>query len=242
MSADTIVPEKALSSDPIGPTSAEREAGLALMRAHLPVSRETVAALDAYAALLIKWSRAKNLIGPDTLSRLWTRHIADSAQVVAVSGIGAGKGEMLGRTCVDFGSGAGFPGLVMGIFAKGEAENPVHLVESNGRKCAFLREAARVSGAPVIVHNKRIEAFTGAFAGKVEIVTARALAPLEKLFALADPLLADGARAIFHKGQDVERELTEAARCWKFDYELVPSWTRPESALVVVNACRRRDD
>ncbi len=239
MSGDMTVPDRARDrvADRIEPTSAEREAGLALIRAHLPVSRETVAALDAYAALLVKWSRAKNLVGPDTLSSLWTRHIADSAQVVSAAGI-ASDGA---TCCVDLGSGAGFPGLVIAILAGGTAGNSVHLVEANGRKCAFLREATRVSGAAAIVHNKRIEAFSGTFTGKANIVTARALAPLEKLLCLAEPLLTQETRAIFHKGQDVERELTEAARYWKFDYELVPSWTRRESALVIIEDCRRRD-
>jgi 16S rRNA (guanine527-N7)-methyltransferase len=126
---------------------ADRTAALAQMA----VSRETVAKLDAYVDLLQRWQKIKNLVAPSTLDQIWTRHIADSAQLLPLIG-GA-------RTIVDLGSGAGFPGLVIAIAHADQNDFQVHLVESNTRKASFLREVARVTGAPVTVHAVRIEEF-----------------------------------------------------------------------------------
>lgn len=216
----------------LGDTAGDRSAGLALIREHMDVSRETEVQLGAYAAELIRWSRAKNLIGPDTLGQLWTRHIADSAQVLSCA--------PEARSWVDLGSGAGFPGLVVSILLAGVNNADVHLVESNGRKCAFLRAAARQAVAPATVHCQRIEAFIAGWQRPVHVVTARALAPLSKLLEMTAPLIEAGAIGVFHKGQDVEFELTQAATCWKFSYQLVPSWTHSGSALVIVRDCERK--
>jgi 16S rRNA (guanine527-N7)-methyltransferase len=212
--------------------AADREAGLSIIEGLVPVSRETRHRLDDYADELARWNRAKNLVSTDTLQSLWTRHIADSAQVLACA--------PQARRWLDLGSGAGLPGLVVAILVSDSPDAEVRLVESNGRKCAFLRTAARRTGAPVVVHNQRIEDFVAENDVSFDVVTARALAPLPKLLEMAYPLLRTGARGIFHKGQDVERELTEASTCWTFNYQLVASRTRPGSALVVIDDCTAR--
>lgn len=206
----------------------DRAAGLALLGGLVDVSRETVEALDRYADTLARWNAAKNLVGSETLARLWTRHIADSAQALACAPAAA--------RWADLGSGAGFPGMVVAILLAGRAGANVDLVESNGRKCAFLRAVQRETGAAATVRCMRIEAYA-AEARSIDAVSARALAPLDRLLALAYPLLRAGAVGVFHKGQDVERELTEASICWKFSHELVPSRTQPGAALVIVRDC-----
>jgi 16S rRNA (guanine527-N7)-methyltransferase len=144
------------------------------------------------------------------------------------------------RRWVDLGSGAGFPGFVIACALAGHAGAEVHLVESNAKKAAFLREAARHIGAPAIVHAVRIEDFVKNFNGRVDVVTARALAPLDLLLKLAEPLLQSGAKGLFPKGQDVEVELTEAAKYWNIQYRLVPSKTHPSGRIVVVSGLQRK--
>jgi 16S rRNA (guanine527-N7)-methyltransferase len=197
-----------------------------------PVSHETAVQLGNFVELLLRWQKAVQLVAPSTLSSLWTRHIADSLQLIDLAP-GA-------KTWIDLGSGAGFPGLVIAIALAEQSETRVHLVESDHRKCAFLREAARVTGAKVEVHSERIETFIGRLAGQVEVVTARALAPLPRLLDLAAPLLETGSRGIFLKGQDVDKELTGAAKSWKIRYDLVPSRTDERARIVVVHEAVRR--
>lgn len=175
------------------------------------VSRETLARLEAYAELLVKWQARINLVGPDTLPDLWSRHFLDSAQLFPLIKSGA-------RRLVDLGSGAGFPGLVLAVMGAPD----VHLVESDQRKCAFLREVARVTGTPVTVVNKRIEQVAPLNA---DVVTARALAPLSKLLEWALPHLASGAECLFLKGRGGEDELTASAKEWKLSASRVSSLT-----------------
>ena len=198
----------------------------------VPVSRETAARLDRFVELLSEWRQRINLIGPSTEPKVWTRHIADSLQLLALAPDA--------RIWVDLGSGAGFPGLAL---ACALAEIPgarVHLVESNKKKAAFLREAVRVTGAPASVHAVRIEDFVGRFAEPVDVVTARALAPLTDLLAAARPLLKKGAKALFPKGQDVGAELTEAAKYWNIQATSVPSRTEPKSRIIILDAAEPR--
>jgi 16S rRNA (guanine527-N7)-methyltransferase len=169
---------------------------------NLAVSRETQDRLRAYVAELERWQTVKNLVGPATLDQIWTRHIADSAQLLRLA--------PTARRWLDLGSGAGFPGLVIAILL-GEGAD-VHLVESNGRKCAFLRAAIRATGARAVVHEARIEAVMSNFTGRIDIVTARALAPLVRLLPMVKDLLRTGAMGIFPKGQDLDAELTEATK------------------------------
>ena len=135
---------------------------------------------------------------------------------------------------VDLGSGAGFPGFVIACTLADTPGAQVDLIESNGKKAAFLREAIRVTGVPAVVQGVRIEDFAAPSAGPIGVVTARALAPLPKLLTLAYPLLKTGALGLFPKGQDVEAELTEAAKCWKIQASLAPSRTDPKARIVVV--------
>lgn len=198
----------------------------------VPVSRETAALLDQYVSLLTRWQAAKNLVGPATLDHAWTRHIADSAQLVAL--------VPDARTWVDLGSGAGFPGLVVACLQRDVPGMMVHLVESNGRKCAFLREAIRLLKVPAKVHDGRIEAVLDGWQGRVDVVSARALAPLSDLLHLGRKLLTTGAVGIFPKGQDVDEELTEAAKYWKIQASTVASKTDPKARIVVVEKAEPR--
>lgn len=191
-----------------------------------PVSRETTALLDQFVELLLQWQRTTNLIAASTVPKLWTRHIADSLQLLPLA--------PTARRWIDLGSGAGFPGLVIAAALVGEAGAEVHLVESNTRKAAFLREAARHIGAPATVHAVRVEDFVKQFDGRPDAVTARALAPLDRLLRLAHPLLKTGAQGLFLKGQDVEAELTQASKYWTIDLELVASKTNSLSRIVMV--------
>jgi 16S rRNA (guanine527-N7)-methyltransferase len=210
-------------------TEAERQAVLL----EFGVSRETSAKLDLLVAELLRWQRIKNLVGPATLAEVWTRHIADSLQLVDLAP-GA-------KRWVDLGSGAGFPGLVIAI-AGAERGVEVHLVESNARKCAFLRHVARLSGAPATVHEARIEDVIASFRGQAEVVSARALAPLGTLLAWTEPLLTTGTIGLFPKGRDVSAELTLAAKSWRFDTEMVPSRTDSEARILRITHLRVADD
>lgn len=191
-------------------------------RAETGVSRETLARLMAYADLLRRWQGTVNLVGAATLDDLWRRHMFDSAQLFPLLPEGA-------RTLIDLGSGAGFPGLVLSIMGVPE----VHLVESNQRKAAFLQEAARVSGANATVHPARIETLSPFPAG---VVTARALAPLDRLVAYAERFIASGGVCIFPRGRDVENELTALDENWKMRVVRIPSRTDSSATILRIGA------
>lgn len=182
------------------------------------VSRETGARLEAFIAALAAWSARINLIAPGELVRVWTRHVADSAQLLPLVPASA-------RRLADLGSGAGFPGLVLAILSGIET----HLVESDRRKAAFLVEAARLSAAPVRVHAARAEALAPLAA---DIVTARALAPLPELLPLAARHLAPGGVCLLLKGARAEAELTAARQGWRMRIERFPSRTDPHATIL----------
>jgi 16S rRNA (guanine527-N7)-methyltransferase len=192
------------------------------------VSRETVERLDRFAGLLLDWQRRVNLIAPSTEPVLWTRHIADSLQLLALA--------PEARVWADLGSGAGFPGLVIACALADCPGALVHLVESNGKKTAFLRDAARATEAPVVVHAVRVADFAKNAPDGIEAVTARAFAPLPDLLTAAYPLLKTGALGLFPKGQNVDAELTEAAKCWRFQETLAASRTDPKARIIVVRS------
>ncbi|HET7164774.1 MAG TPA: 16S rRNA (guanine(527)-N(7))-methyltransferase RsmG [Pseudolabrys sp.] len=194
------------------------------------VSRETEERLDIFVDLLLDWQKKTNLVAPSTLHELWTRHIADSLQLLPLA--------PEARLWVDFGSGGGFPGMPIACALAGHAGAQVHLIESNGKKAAFLREAVRATGAPAVVYQERAEKFGESCAEAVHVVTARALAPLKILCAQAFPLISRGAVGLFLKGQDVDAELTDAAKYWRLEASKVPSKTSPQSAIVVVRGLR----
>ena len=188
------------------------------------VSRETQARLVAYVALLTKWNAKINLVGPATLPDVWRRHILDSAQI---HGQIAGDG-----TLVDLGSGAGLPGLILAILGGPQ----VHLIESDARKCAFLHEAARVTGTAVTIHNKRIEAVP---AIEADIVTARALAPLAQLLDHAVRFLKPGGKCVFLKGARQADELTDARKTWHMVVAERPSRSDPSGTILEVESPAR---
>jgi 16S rRNA (guanine527-N7)-methyltransferase len=214
---------------PSGPAEADRARALSLT----PVSRETLERLDRFVALLLKWQQTTNLIARSTIPEVWTRHVADSLQLLALAPDA--------RVWIDLGSGGGFPGMVIACAIADVPGAAVHLVESNSKKAAFLREAARVAGVPATIHAIRIEKFVDSFAGPADAVTARAVAPLKLLLDQSVSLIVAGALGIFPKGQDVEAELTEASKYWKINVNLVPSRTDLMGRIVVVRALERRD-
>jgi len=196
------------------------------------VSRETAEALDLYVAQLTRWQTVKNLVGPATLAEVWQRHVADALQLLTLA--------PEAKRWLDLGSGAGIPGLILAIAGRGKTDFHVSLVESNARKCAFLSETARLTGAPVTVHNARIEAVIGTLSG-VEIVCARDLAPLSQLLAWTEPLLTSGTTGLFPKGRDAAAELTEAEDAWTFTRDLIPSRTDSQARIVRVTSLSRVD-
>jgi 16S rRNA (guanine527-N7)-methyltransferase len=202
--------------------SADRERALSLT----PVSRETSARLDRFVALLLAWQEHTNLIARSTIPVIWTRHIADSLQLLDLA--------PQAKVWADLGSGAGFPGIVIACALADTKSAEVHLVESIGKKATFLREAVQVTGAPAVVHAMRIEDFVDKAPESIDVVTARAVAPLPRLLALAYPLLKKGAVGLFPKGQDVASELTEAAKYWKIQSDLAGSRTDERAQILVV--------
>lgn len=176
--------------------------------------------LETYAALLRRWQGSINLVGPKTLDDVWTRHFGDSGQVLDFL-----PNEPL--RVVDFGTGAGFPGMVLAML---RADLDVHLVESDQRKCAFLRTVARETATNVTIHNDRVENLPPL---EAQVVTARALAPLDKLLGYAQPHLTADGFCIFLKGQNVDAELTDATKCWNFEVESHVSETDRDARVLV---------
>jgi 16S rRNA (guanine527-N7)-methyltransferase len=197
-----------------------------------PVSRETLERLDAFVELFLRWQRAVQLVANSTLAQLWTRHIADSLQLLALA--------PHAKIWADLGSGGGFPGLVVAIALKEKPDAKVHLIESDQRKAAFLREAVRVLGLPAMIHVKRIEEVAEPLSG-LEVVTARALAPMPELLEIAHPFLKDGAKGLFMKGANVDNELTAATKSWSIKSTIVPSKTDSEGRIVIVEQALRRN-
>ncbi|MCG8503391.1 MAG: 16S rRNA (guanine(527)-N(7))-methyltransferase RsmG [Sphingomonadales bacterium] len=199
----------------------------------LDVSRETLDRLKCYAALLEKWQARINLVANSTLPELWRRHFLDSAQLLPlVRATGAEPVE----TWLDLGSGAGFPGLVLAIMGAGE----VHLAESDQRKGAFLRQVIRETGANAVVHTARIEALTPR---RPDVITARALAPLDRLLPLAARHMRKESEIWLLKGQHVEEELTQASISWNMQLEEFASQSDPLGRILRIRGltpCRKK--
>lgn len=193
------------------------------------VPRETVDKLGVYASLLQAWQKAVNLVAPSTLDDIWHRHFADSAQILSHSPDA--------RIWADLGSGGGFPGLVIAILLANHENQVVHLVESNGRKCAFLSEVIRKTGAPARVHQGRIEDISArGTVGKADVVTSRALAPLNALLGMASGFFGENSTGLFLKGREARQEVADALKNWRFDYDCVPSRTGGDGNLIIIRA------
>jgi len=191
------------------------------------VSRETLARLVAYEALLRQWAVHINLVGAGTLADPWRRHFLDSAQLLPLIPTGA-------DSLVDLGSGAGFPGLVLAILGAAGVE----LIEADGRKCAFLREAVRVAAASVPVHHARIDSLPPrSFA----VVTARGLAPLDRLLPWAERFIGPDTVCLFPKGKEAEHELTSAHQIWDMEVEPYASRSDPRGIILRLSRVRRRE-
>jgi 16S rRNA (guanine527-N7)-methyltransferase len=190
---------------------------------------ELRARLDVYAELLVKWQRHINLVSPATLRNLWTRHFVDSLQLLPLAGTW--------QQWVDLGSGGGFPGLVIALASVGQGRT-VHLIESDKRKAAFLRDVSRETNTPVQIHADRIESVLPALLldFQIDVVSARALAPLGALIDYARLAIQKGALGLFLKGKAVACELTEAKRDASLKLTLVDSRTDSNAKIVIVRA------
>lgn len=176
---------------------------------------EIMEKLKTYQALLTKWQQKINLVSPTTIDNAWERHFLDSTQLSAILPVGA-------KILFDLGCGAGFPGLVL---AMTNADITVHLIESDQKKCSFMKAVSRETGTKATVHNCRIEAFDGEIIP--DIITARALAGLPKLFDYCKGWIAQNPRIclIFLKGQRADAELALIEKTWNFDVEPLQSQT-----------------
>ena len=199
--------------------------------AFTPVSRETLERLEVFVDLLLLRQEKINLVAESTLPLVWTRHVSDSLQLLALA--------PEARIWVDLGSGGGFPGIPIACALADKPGTAVHLVESVGKKANFLREVVRNLGLPIRVHQERAEKFGESCAERVEVVTARALSPLKTLCDQVFPFIQRGALGLFPKGQDVAIELTEAAKYWNIQASFVPSVTNPAGSIVMVRGLRR---
>ncbi len=194
----------------------------------LNVSRESWTRIVAFVDLALTWQRRINLVSPASVPEIWQRHVIDSLQLLPHLPTHA-------VAFADLGSGSGFPALPLAIASGLD----VHLYESNGKKAAFLREALRVCAAPGTVHLMRLEDVPQHRLPDVQVVTARALAPLDVLLGWAEPFLRSGARGLFHKGQDIGAELTQAAKSWRIQFRTHQSLTDSRAVILEVEEAAR---
>jgi len=223
MSADLAPPEAPTGA----PAPLAEPFDRAAFSAATGASAAQLADLDRFLALLTERNAQLNLVGPSALAAFWLRHAYDSAQLPTLAP------EAL--TWADLGAGAGFPGLVLAILLKGRPGAHVHLIESTAKRCRFLEEVCAELDLPATVHNVRAEDLEL----KVDVVTARAVAPLVKLLGYAWPYLCRGATGLFFKGQDVEAELKAATRYWKFHARLIQSLSSPQGRIVQLKRISR---
>ena len=184
--------------------------------------------LVRYKDLLTDWSTRFNLVGPGALDIFWSRHAFDSWQLLTAAPVS--------RRWADLGSGAGFPGVVLAIGLASEADAVVHLVESQAKRCRFLTHVVETLQLPAMVDNARAESFSR----PVDVVTARACAPMTRLLAFAYPWMAQGAIGLFLKGETIEAELVEARQAWSFEVDLRPSTSDPRGRIVRIERLAHR--
>lgn len=200
--------------------------------AELSVSRETTEALEQFSALVERWNSAINLVGKATVPDLWNRHIVDSAQLFA-------RCPPEAKLWLDLGSGGGFPGIVIAVLARElQPRLKVALVESDIRKATFLRESCRALRLTAVIHNIRIESLPPQHA---DVVSARALAPLNVLLLYAERHLAKSGLALFPKGAQHDQEILETSREWSFEHVCTPSLSDDKAAILEIRNIRRAE-
>ncbi|KJV41373.1 16S rRNA (guanine(527)-N(7))-methyltransferase RsmG [Brevundimonas sp. KM4] len=202
---------------------AEQEA----FRVRANASAEQIADLEAFRLRLVEANAVMNLVGPDSLPDFWNRHVWDSAQLLDLAPDA--------KTWADMGAGAGFPGLVLSIMLKGREGAHVWLIDSLAKRCRFLQEVVDALSLPATVIVGRAEAQSVT----CDIVTARAVAPMDKLLGYAQPYFQRGAQGLFLKGEKAESELIEAGKSWHFEAELAPSQSDPRGRIVTIRSVRR---
>jgi len=203
------------------------EAEQQVFRARANASSEQIADLEAFRLRLVEANAVMNLVGPDSLPDFWNRHVWDSAQLLDLA--------PEAKTWADLGAGAGFPGLVLSIMLKGREGAHVWLIDSLAKRCRFLQEVVDVLSLPATVIVGRAEAQSVT----CDIVTARAVAPMEKLLGYAQPYFQRGAQGLFLKGERAESELIEARKSWHFEAELAPSQSDVRGRIVTIRSLRR---
>ncbi|MDQ1154878.1 16S rRNA (guanine(527)-N(7))-methyltransferase RsmG [Brevundimonas sp. SORGH_AS_0993] len=203
------------------------EAERAVFQAKTGASEQQMADLEAFRVRLTEANAVMNLVGPDSLPDFWNRHAWDSAQLLAHAPDA--------RTWADLGAGAGFPGVVLTILSKGRDGAHVWLIDSLGKRCRFLQEIVDTLKLPATVLNGRAEAQSVT----CDVVTARAVAPMDRLLGYAQPYFERGAQGLFLKGEKAESELIEARKSWHFDAELAPSQSDPRGRIVTIRSLRR---
>lgn len=203
------------------------EAEQQAFHARSKASAEQIADLEAFRLRLVEANAVMNLVGPDSLPDFWNRHVWDSAQLLEL--------EPTAKTWADLGAGAGFPGLVLSIMLKGRDGAHVWLIDSVAKRCRFLREVVDALSLPATVIVGRAEAQSVT----CDIVTARAVAPMEKLLGYAQPYFQRGAQGLFLKGERAESELIEARKSWHFEAELAPSQSDVRGRIVTIRSLRR---
>lgn len=224
--------ERVPLSPPFGGSGPEGRGGLPVsdsqtFQAATSATDAQMADLTAYLALLTDWNERMNLVGPSALAQFWPRHAFDSAQLRDLAPDA--------MTWADLGAGAGFPGVILAILLKGRPHAMVHLVDSLAKRCRFLSEVVQALDLPAQVHNTRAEDLKL----KVDVVTARAVAPLPRLLGFAEPYLKRGATGLFLKGQDAPAELAQARETWKFESVLTQSLSNPDGHIVEIKGLSR---
>ena len=210
--------------------AADRREALALT----PELAEVAALFDVFVALLDRWRKVTNLVSEASFAAVWTRHIADSAQLLKAA-LAAKPAEGHGTfRWLDLGTGAGFPGLVIAILLSKTAKAEVHCVEADKRKCAFLRDVARETGAPAVIHPVRIESLNSKDIPDITIVSARALSPLPRLLQEAGPWLEAGALGVFPRGASERQTPLDAAIARNYDIRAIASRTDPRGSIFLV--------
>lgn len=197
-----------------------------LLTRHVNITPDVFSRLILYHDLLLKWQAKINLVSNDSIQDIWKRHFLDSLQLLPLI-------PGTGNSIIDFGSGAGFPGMSLAI--SGVAN--IHLVESDSKKISFLKEVAMATSTNVSIHHSRIETYKIPHVG---VITARAVAELKELFSYAEPNVSRETICLFPKGKNYAKEITDAEKTWAFDVSPVPSVTDSEGMILRISNLERR--